>query len=161
MTLGAQAIESGGLLGNVDLSYRFQFWDGAVIPIGLGCSLLLNALFFARKLNAEPNVLTLPDVFAKKYGMVVEVLVSLICIVSFLMLLAANLSGLGQITGYLWGIPSQAGIWMAAVIVWAYTISGGLFSVAYTDVVQSVVGWCVIPMYCCVVVLLFLQCHVW
>lgn len=28
MTLGAQAIESGGLLGNVDLSYRYHFFDG-------------------------------------------------------------------------------------------------------------------------------------
>lgn len=149
MTLGAQAIESGGLLGNVDLSYRYHFFDGAMIPIGLGCSLLINACFFAGKLNAEPNVLTLPDVYAKKYGKVVEVLVSLICIVSFIMLLAANLSGLGQITGYLWGISVSAGIWMAAVIVWAYTISGGLFSVAYTDVVQGAVGWsgCVVAAY--------------
>lgn len=115
--------------------------SSAMIPIGLGCSLLINAATFASKLNSEPNVLTLPDVFAKKYGKVVEVLVSLICIVSFIMLLAANLSGLGQITGYVWGISVRAGIWMAAVIVWAYTISGGLFSVAYTDVVQGAVGW--------------------
>ena len=144
MTLGAQAIESGGLLGNVNLSYKFHFWDGAVIPIGLGCSLLLNAIFFASKLNAESNVLTLPDIYSKRYGAVVEVLASLICIVSFLMLLAANLSGMGQITGYLWGISTSAGIWIASIIVWAYTISGGLFSVAYTDVVQGAVGWYVL-----------------
>ena len=141
MTLGAQAIESGGLLGNVSLSYKFHFWDGVVIPIGIGFSLLINALFFAAKLNAESNVLTLPDVYAKNYGKVVEVLASLICIVSFIILLAANLSGLGQICGYLWDIPTRAGIWMAAIIVWSYTISGGLFSVAYTDVVQGIVGW--------------------
>lgn len=29
MTLGAQAVDSNSLLGNVDLSYKFSFWDGA------------------------------------------------------------------------------------------------------------------------------------
>lgn len=29
MTLGAQAVDSNSLLGNVDLAYKFSFWDGA------------------------------------------------------------------------------------------------------------------------------------
>jgi hypothetical protein len=33
MTLGAQSIDSNAILGNADLSYRFGFWDGAVIPM--------------------------------------------------------------------------------------------------------------------------------
>ena len=28
MTMAAQAIDSSSLLGNVDLSYKFSFWDG-------------------------------------------------------------------------------------------------------------------------------------
>jgi SSS family solute:Na+ symporter len=71
----------------------------------------------------------------------VELLTSLICVVSFIFLLSSNLVGLGTITSYLWDIPVRAGIWLAAFIVWAYTIGGGLFSVAYTDVVQCAVGW--------------------
>jgi Na+/proline symporter len=61
MTLGAQSIDSNAILGNADLSYKFQFYDGAVLPIGLGLSLILNGLFLARHINAERNVLTLPD----------------------------------------------------------------------------------------------------
>ena len=141
ITLGAQAIESGSLLTNVDLSYRYHFWDGAMLPIGIGLSLWVNALLLARHMNAETNVLTLPDVLSKKYGKVTELIVSLICVVSFIFLLSSNLVGLGTITSYLWGISQRAGIWLAAFIVWAYTIGGGLFSVAYTDVVQSAVGW--------------------
>ena len=57
------------------------------------------------------------------------------------MLLAGNLVGMGVITAYLWGIDESGGIWLAAGIVWAYTVSGGLFSVAYTDVVQGLMGW--------------------
>jgi SSS family solute:Na+ symporter len=29
VTLGASAIDSNALLGNVDLSYKYQFYDGA------------------------------------------------------------------------------------------------------------------------------------
>ena len=145
MTLGAQSVDSNALLGNVDLSYKYHFWDGVAIPLGLGCSLLLNGIFLARHINNETSVLTLPDVLAKRYGKVVEVLISLTTITSFLMLLAGNLVGMGVITSYVWGITEEAGIWMAAIIVWTYTVSGGLFSVAYTDVAQGMVGWYVRP----------------
>jgi Na+/proline symporter len=141
MTLGAQSIDSNAILGNADLSYKFHFFDGAVLPIGLGLSLILNGLFLARHINAERNVLTLPDILAKRYGKITEVMVSIATIVSFMMLLAGNLVGMGVILSYLWGITQSGGIWTAATIVWAYTVSGGLFSVAYTDVVQGVIGW--------------------
>jgi Na+/proline symporter len=133
MTLGAQSVDSNALLGNVDLSYKYQFYDGAVIPIGLGCSLILNGIFLAAKINREENVLTLPDVLARRYGKTEEVLISLATITSFLMLLAGNLVGMGVVTSYVWGISESAGIWLAAAIVWAYTVSGGLFSVAYVS----------------------------
>lgn len=150
MTLGAQSVDSNSLLGNVDLSYRYHFFDGAAIPIGLGLSLLLNGIFLAGKINAEEKVLTLPDVLAKRYGKVVEVLVGLISITSFLMLLAGNLVGMGVICGYVWGINQTVGIWVSSIIVWTYTVTGGLFSVAYTDVVQGAAGWYVCLMRCAV-----------
>lgn len=140
-TLGAQSIDSNAILGNADLSYKYHFFDGAVLPIGLGLSLILNGLFLARHINAEEDVLTLPDILAKRYGKLPELLFSLFTIVSFMMLLAGNLVGMGVILGYLWGIETVAGIWIASSIVWAYTVSGGLFSVAYTDVAQGLIGW--------------------
>lgn len=140
ITLGAQSIDSNALLGNADLSYKYSFWDGAAIPIGLGMSLILNGIFLAHHIN-EDLVLTLPDVFAKRYGKVVEVLVSLATVCSFLMLLAGNLVGFGAIASYVWDIDDTLAIWLAAIIVWSYTVTGGLFSVAYTDVVQGMIGW--------------------
>ena len=141
MTLGAQSVDSNSLLGNVDLSYKYHFFDGAVIPIGLGLSLILNAVLLAGKINAEENVLTLPDVLSKRYGKVTEVIVGLVSITSFLMLLAGNLVGMGAICSYVWGINQTLAIWVSALIVWTYTVTGGLFSVAYTDVVQGAAGW--------------------
>lgn len=119
-------------------------YQGAVIPIGLGLSLILNGIFLARHINSDTNILTLPDVLAKRFGKVTETIVGLVSITSFLMLLAGNLVGMGFILSYVWGIKETVGIWVTAVIVWTYTVTGGLFSVAYTDVVQGIIGWYVI-----------------
>jgi Na+/proline symporter len=168
-TLASQSLDSNAILGNVDLSYKFHFFDGAVLPIGLGLSLILNGLFLARHIN-EDNALTLPDVFAKRYGKVVEVMASVCTIISFLCLLAGNLVGMGVIISYLLDITKEAAIavrtkhsylcmyliptaahlillfllifeQISAILVLLYTVAGGLFSVAYTDVMQAAVGW--------------------
>jgi Na+/proline symporter len=57
MTLASQSVDSNALLGNVDLSYKYGFWDGVVLPVGLAVSLVLNGLFLAEKVQAD-NVLT-------------------------------------------------------------------------------------------------------
>lgn len=156
VTLGAQAVDSNSLLGNVDLAYKFSFYDGAgtcidvgdivdtqfakispliypridvlalvVLPIGLGLSLINNALFLAHKINEEKTALTLVDVLAKRYGKTVEVLLSLVTITSFIMLLAGNLVGMGFVCSYVWGTSKEVGIWLAALIIWVYTVGGG------------------------------------
>jgi len=139
-TIASQALDSNAILGNVDLSYKYHFYDGAVLPIGLGLSLILNGLFLARHVNND-GALTLPDIFARRYGKLVELLVSLCTMISFLFLLAGNLVGMGVIISYVVGVSQDAAIWISALLVLLYTIAGGLFSVAYTDVVQAAVGW--------------------
>lgn len=44
-TLGSQSLDSNAALGNLDLGYNYHWWDGAVLPIGLGLSLVLNSIF--------------------------------------------------------------------------------------------------------------------
>jgi Na+/pantothenate symporter len=87
--------------------------------------LILNAIFLAHKINAEKTAFTLVDVLSMRYGKTVEVLISLITITSFIMLLAGNLVGMGFVCAYCWGTTQEAGIWIAAAIIWAYTVGGG------------------------------------
>jgi hypothetical protein len=144
-TLASQSFDASAALGNVDLGYKYHWWDGAALPIGLGLSLIFNGLFLARHINtisAEEGMITLPDLFRLRYGYAAEVLASLVTLISFLFLLAGNLVGAGKILGFLLSVDSPIlGIWIAAILIWLYTIAGGLFSVAYTDVGQAIVGW--------------------
>jgi Na+/proline symporter len=123
----------------VDLSYKYHFFDGAVLPIGLGLSLILNGVFLARHMN-KAGALTLPDIYASRYGSFVEIIASLITILSFLVLLAGNLVGMSVIISFLLGVSLTAAVFVSAAIILVYTACGGLMSVAYTDVVQSTVG---------------------
>jgi Na+/proline symporter len=139
LTLASQSIDSNALLGNADLSYKYHFFDGAVLPIGLGISLILNGVFLAHHVNNE-MVLTLPDIYGKRYGVATEIAVSICTCISFLCLLAGNLVGMSAIVGYLFGLTDAVAVFISGFICLAYVASGGLFSVAYTDVVQSAVG---------------------
>ena len=116
--------------------------------MGLALSLFLNSIFLAHHIN-EDHALTLPDVFAKRYGVTVEVLISLCTITSFLMLLGGNLVGMGAILSYLWGMDEAGAVWLSAFIIWSYSFTGGLFAVAYTDIVQGAMGWsgCLVAAY--------------
>mmetsp|Transcript_71807 Transcript_71807/g.131466 ORF Transcript_71807/g.131466 Transcript_71807/m.131466 type:complete len:897 (-) Transcript_71807:51-2741(-) len=139
-TLGSQLFDASSALGNLDLGYTYHWWDGGAFPIGLGLSLILNGIFLAAPLN-RMNLLTLPDLFARKYGPATEVLASLCTIVSFLFLLAGNLVGCGKILAFLLDVDSAVGIILSTILIWAYSCAGGLFSVAYTDIMQATIGW--------------------
>jgi hypothetical protein len=103
----------------------------------------------AHHINNEKTALTVIDVYAKRYGKTVEVLVALVSITSFIMLLAGNLVGMGFVCSYVWGTSKELGIWLAALIIWTYTVGGGLYSVAYTDIIQGAIGWtgCIVAAY--------------
>ena len=141
-TLGSQCIDSGTALGTLDLGYLYHWWDGAAIPIGLGSSLFLNAIFFAGPLN-KMKLMTLPDLMARKFGVATEILFSVLSIASFCCLLGGNLVGAGKIVSHLFFNQANEipGIWICAFAVWLYTVTGGLFSVAYTDIGQALIGW--------------------
>jgi len=141
-TLGSQALDANASLGNLDLGYFYHWWDGACLPIGLGASLILNGIFFAGPLN-KLKLLTLPDLMSVKFGPACELLFSVLSIVSFLCLLAGNLVGSGKIVSHLFfkGDDEVPGIWICALCVWLYTVAGGLFSVAFTDIGQAFIGW--------------------
>eukprot|EP00746_Dinoflagellata_sp_MGD_P134621 gnl/MRDRNA2_/MRDRNA2_68479_c0_seq1.p1 gnl/MRDRNA2_/MRDRNA2_68479_c0~~gnl/MRDRNA2_/MRDRNA2_68479_c0_seq1.p1 ORF type:complete len:868 (-),score=136.05 gnl/MRDRNA2_/MRDRNA2_68479_c0_seq1:480-3083(-) len=139
-TLGSQCFDSSSALGNLDLSYSYHWWDGGAFPIGVGLSLIINGIFFAKPLN-EMKVLTLPDVFAYKFGPLAEIITSITTMISFLFLLAGNLVGCGKILSFLFDLSVEAGIISSTALIWAYSAAGGLFSVAYTDIGQAAIGW--------------------
>ena len=69
-----------------------------------------------------------------------EVLFAILTICSFTALLAGNLVGSGKIISFVFGLGDHAGVWIASLLIWGYTVAGGLVSVAYTDCLQAMIG---------------------
>ena len=109
-------------------------------PFGSSFCLLFVALFFARAFY-RMDLLTIGDFYRKRYGKPVEVITSVAITASYLGWTSAQLTALGLAFSVLSGgaLSLSEGIFLGAVIVLFYTIWGGMWSVAWTDLFQTVV----------------------
>jgi len=115
---------------------------GGVIadPFGSSFCLVFVALFFARAFY-RMDLLTIGDFYRKRYSKPVEVVTSVAITASYLGWTSAQMTALGLVFSVLSGgaLSLEAGIVIGAVIVLGYTIWGGMWSLAMTDLFQSVI----------------------
>jgi len=109
-------------------------------PFGAGMCLILVGLFFAGKLY-RMTLLTISDYYRERYGRVIEVACSLIIMLSYLGWVSAQVTALGLVFNLLSGgalsIPVGMTIGVASIL--AYTLFGGMWSVAVTDFLQMII----------------------
>uniref|UniRef100_A0A914CLK7 High-affinity choline transporter 1 n=1 Tax=Acrobeloides nanus TaxID=290746 RepID=A0A914CLK7_9BILA len=118
----AEALYNGGLV-------RCQ------APIGYALSLVLGGVLFARKMRDE-GYITMLDPFQIKYGQRVGGLMFFPALLGEIFWSAAILSALGATLSVILNINMTVSVIISALIAVFYTFTGGLYAVAYTDVVQ-------------------------
>ena len=136
LSLCGQALELGGTYDNTERAMLLGFWDGAILPLGIGASLLLIGLLFAKPLHSM-HLLTLPDFYVQRFNTFSGTMVAILCLFSFIILIAGNLAGMGILMELAVGLPPHITVPVIAVLIAVYTIAGGLFAVAWNDVLQS------------------------
>ncbi len=109
-------------------------------PFGAGSCLILVGVFFASKLY-RMNLLTISDYYRERYGRTVEVICSVIIMVSYLGWVSAQVTALGLVFHLLSGgtISLSMGMVIGVVSILAYTLFGGMWSVAVTDFMQMII----------------------
>ena len=109
-------------------------------PFGFSFCLVIIALFFARAFY-RLNLLTIGDFYRHRYNKPVEIATSICITLSYLGWVAAQLTALGLVFHTLSGgaISLGWGIALGTGVVLLYTLFGGMWSVALTDLFQSVV----------------------
>ena len=109
-------------------------------PFGASFALFFFAIFFATAFY-RLDLLTIGDFYRRRYGKLVEVVTSLAITVSYLGWISAQLTALGLVlhvsSGGAW--PLDWCILAGALVVMAYTMLGGMWAVALTNVLQTVV----------------------
>ena len=109
-------------------------------PFGAGMCLILVGLFFAAKLY-RMTLLTISDYYRARYGRAVEIICSLIIMLSYLGWVSAQVTALGLVFSLLsqGSISIPMGMTIGVVSILAYTLFGGMWSVAVTDFVQMII----------------------
>jgi SSS family solute:Na+ symporter len=109
-------------------------------PFGAGTCLILVGLFFAGKLY-KMTLLTISDYYRERYGRSVEIACSLIIMLSYLGWVSAQVTALGLVFNLLsaGAISIPLGMVIGVVSILAYTLFGGMWSVAVTDFIQMII----------------------
>jgi solute:Na+ symporter, SSS family len=109
-------------------------------PFGAGSCLILVGLFFAARLY-RMTLLTISDYFRERYGRSVEVICAIIIMVSYLGWVSAQVTALGLVFNILsdGAVSLPMGMVIGVVSILAYTLFGGMWSVAITDFLQMII----------------------
>jgi solute:Na+ symporter, SSS family len=109
-------------------------------PFGASMCLVLVGLFFAQRLY-RMNLLTIGDYYRNRYGVIIEMLCSVLIILSYLGWVAAQITALGLVFSVLSGgaISLPVGMTIGTILVLIYVVMGGMLAVAYTDFIQMIV----------------------
>uniref|UniRef100_H2YED9 Uncharacterized protein n=1 Tax=Ciona savignyi TaxID=51511 RepID=H2YED9_CIOSA len=135
-TMTATWVGGGYINGTSEFVYTPGYgllWTQA--PFGYGCSLALGGLFFAKKMRSQ-GYITMLDPLQRKLGRRMGGLLYLPALLGEIFWSAAVLAALGGTLSVIIDLDIRISVIVSACIAVLYTLVGGLYSVAYTDVVQ-------------------------
>ncbi|KAK2849037.1 hypothetical protein Q5P01_008871 [Channa striata] len=107
----------------------------AVMPVTAAVSFIVGGLFFAKTMR-DRKYMTMMDPFQIKYGNAVSGVLSVALLISDILWVTATLIGLGATMSVILDLSYSLCIWISAAVAIVYTLLGGLYSVAYTDIIQ-------------------------
>lgn len=134
LTMTATWVDGGYLLGTAEgaLTGLARGLQGGLC---FGISLILGGLFFAKRMR-QLEYTTLVDPFDARYGRQWAAVLLLPALFGEVIWSAELLVAIGSTFGVILDFDLTTSILISAAVVTAYTLIGGMWSVAYTDVVQ-------------------------
>jgi high affinity choline transporter 7 len=134
LTMTATWVGGGYIAGTAESVYSFGLaWAQA--PWGYALSLIIGGIFFAPKMR-RGEFMTMIDPIDIRFGKNTAGVLYLPALLGEVFWSAAILTALGTTFGTIIGLDFQSSIILSAAVAIAYTVVGGMYSVAYTDVIQ-------------------------
>ena len=123
-------------IGAAGAVYERGLAGGSADPFGYALCVIITGLVFAVPLW-RLKLTTLADLFRLRYDKSVERMAVLLIVPTSLFWAAAQIRAFGQVLASASGFEIDAMLTVAATVVIAYTMFGGLLADAWTDVVQG------------------------
>jgi high affinity choline transporter 7 len=135
LTMTATWVDGGYLLGTAEGVYKSSLASGIQGGLCFGISLILGGLFFAKRMR-QFEFTTLIDPFEARFGKYWAAVLFLPAMMGEVFWSAELLVAIGSTFSVILKMPLVTGILLSAAVVIAYTMVGGMWSVAYTDAFQ-------------------------
>ncbi len=135
LTMTATWVDGGYLLGTAEGTFKSSLASGVQGGLCFGISLILGGLFFARVMRRH-EFTTLIDPFEARFGKRWAAVLFVPAMLAEVFWSAELLVAIGSTFGVILDMPLPTAILLSATVVTAYTMAGGMWSVAYTDVMQ-------------------------
>ncbi len=135
LTMTATWVDGGYLLGTAEGAFKSSLSSGIQGGLCFGISLILGGLFFARRMRQQ-GYTTLIDPFESRFGKHWAAVLFVPAMLGEVFWSAELLAAIGSTFSVLLGMKLALAILMSAIVVIAYTMVGGMWSVAYTDAFQ-------------------------
>ncbi|KAM4590948.1 high affinity choline transporter 1-like [Odontesthes bonariensis] len=136
-TMTATWVGGGSIVGMAEMMYTPSMgltWT-LVLLMAYSTSFILGGSVFAKPMR-DRRFMTMLDPFQDKYG---KAITSGLCLVSVFLdvvWVAETLISLGGTMSIVLDVSYNLCIWISALVAIIYTLLGGLYSVAYTDIIQ-------------------------
>ncbi|XP_041650610.1 high affinity choline transporter 1-like [Cheilinus undulatus] len=135
-TMTATWVGGGYIMGTAEAVYSpTQGLIWAMGPPAYLINFILGGLFFAKQMRSK-RYITMLDPFQHRYGNMFTATLLLPALVSDILWVACILAALGGTMSVILGLSSTLSIIISAAVSIIYTFLGGLYSVAYTDIIQ-------------------------
>nr|XP_019947926.1 PREDICTED: high affinity choline transporter 1-like [Paralichthys olivaceus] len=135
-TMSATWVGGGYILGIAEVVYdptKGLVW--VLGPLAYALSMIIGGLFFVKPIRSKKYV-TFMDPFQEKYGDTLAAVLFIPALLADIFWTACILGALGGTVSVVLDISSPLAVGISAGVAIVYTLMGGLYSVAYTDVVQ-------------------------
>ncbi|KAM9847702.1 high-affinity choline transporter 1-like isoform 2-T2 [Aulostomus maculatus] len=142
-TMIATWVGGAFIVGTAEMVYTpsMGLTSGLVMLAAYSTCLIVGALVFIKPLR-DRHCVTMMDPFHVKYG---KVLTGGLCLASIIIdtvWATMTLIGLGATMSAVLDLSYTVCVWISAAVAITYTLLGGLYSVAYTDIIQL---WICVP----------------
>ncbi|MCX7842925.1 MAG: sodium/proline symporter PutP [Clostridia bacterium] len=145
--ISAEASDMSGwlLMGLPGLAYATGFGEAAWTAIGLAAGTYLNWKFVAERLRKYTQLandsITLPDFFSNRFHDKSKILMSisaLFILIFFTLYTATGFVASGKLFNSIFGLDYIPMMILSALIIVAYTATGGFLAASTTDLVQGI-----------------------
>uniref|UniRef100_UPI0037E860A5 high-affinity choline transporter 1-like n=1 Tax=Semicossyphus pulcher TaxID=241346 RepID=UPI0037E860A5 len=138
-TMTATCVGGAFIVGTAEMVYTpsMGLTKAVVMLMAYSSSFIIGGLVFAEPMR-ERNYVTMLDPFHMKYGKVLTAWLCLASLVMDVVLMPSTLISLGATMSVVLDLSFTVCTWISAAVAIIYTLLGGLYSVAYTDIIQLI-----------------------